>query len=173
LISSGGIAPQFEFQFKGISAGLQMDKIVIKILVEDLARDLPLPAYMTPGAAAVDLRAAISERVILMPGQITLVSTGLRLEIPPGFEGQVRPRSGLAARHGITLLNSPGTIDSDYRGVVQVIMINHGPEAFTINHGDRIAQLLIAPVTRATFEPVETLGETTRSDGGFGHTGVQ
>jgi dUTP pyrophosphatase len=101
------------------------------------------------------------------------VSTGLRLEIPQGFEGQVRPRSGLAARNGVTLLNSPGTIDSDYRGIVQVILVNHGPDRFIINHGDRIAQLLISPVAQAQFVAVEQLTETVRSDGGFGHTGIK
>lgn len=147
--------------------------VQVKVLVEEIARDLPLPRFETAGAAAVDLRAALVEPVTLEPAAFKLVSTGLRLEIPSGYEGQVRPRSGLAGRHGITLLNSPGTIDSDYRGVVQVILVNHGREPFVVNHGDRIAQLLIAPVAQAEFSAVDRLAETARSDGGFGHTGVK
>ena len=148
-------------------------EILIRVLVEPIARDLPLPETMTAGAAAVDLRAAVEEPVYLDRGEFALVSTGMRLEIPAGFEGQVRPRSGLAARHGVTLLNSPGTIDSDYRGIVQVIVINHGGDRFTIRHGDRIAQLLIAPVMRPRFVVSDTLSQTDRSDGGFVHTGTR
>ena len=149
------------------------EAIIVKVRVEPGAEDLPLPRVMTEGAAAADLRAAVAEPLTLAPGAFAMVSTGIRLEIPRGFEGQVRPRSGLAARHGVTLLNSPGTIDSDYRGVVQVILVNHGCEPFTVSHGDRIAQLVIAPVTAAAYERAETLGDTGRSDGGFGHTGVK
>src|SRR5688572_14083521 len=115
---------------------------------------------MTEGAAAADLRAAIEASVTIAPGDRLAVSTGIRLEIPLGYEGQVRPRSGLALRHGITLLNSPGTIDSDYRGIVQVIMINHGKEPFTIQHGDRIAQLIISPVTAARYVETSELTST-------------
>lgn len=133
--------------------------------------DLPLPAYETAGAAGLDLRAAVAEAVVLAPGGRTLVPTGLMLEIPEGFEGQVRPRSGLAARHGVTVLNAPGTVDSDYRGEVQVILVNLGAEPFTIARGERIAQLVVAPVTRATLAEAQALGETARGGGGFGSTG--
>ena len=145
----------------------------LKIHVTPAAEGLPLPAYETAGAAGMDLRAAIAEPVALAPGERALISTGLRLEIPEGYEGQVRPRSGLAIRHGITLLNTPGTIDSDYRGLVQVVVINLGREAYTIHRGDRIAQLLITPVIRVTLETVEDLSETERGEGGFGSTGRQ
>jgi dUTP pyrophosphatase len=136
-------------------------------------QDLPLPAYETPGAAGMDLRAAVAddEPMILRPGAWVAAPTGLALALPDGFEGQVRPRSGLAARHGVTLLNTPGTIDSDYRGEVRVILINLGEEDFTIRRGDRIAQLVIAPVTRARWAEVEALDETERGHGGFGSTG--
>ncbi|MCX7020481.1 MAG: dUTP diphosphatase [bacterium] len=150
-----------------------MNDIIIKVLVESVARDLGVPAIMTPGAAAADLRAALDEPVDIPPGKWRIITTGIRLEIPPGFEGQVRPRSGLAARHGVTLLNSPGTIDSDYRGIVQVIMINHSHQIFTVNHGDRIAQLVMAPVTSVRYEAAQSLEMTDRGDGGFGHTGIQ
>ncbi len=149
------------------------DVVTVRVSAEPVAADLPLPARMTPGAAAADLRAALEAPVTIAPGAFTMVSTGLRLEIPLGYEGQVRPRSGIAARHGVTLLNSPGTIDSDYRGVVQVILINHGSEPFEINHGDRIAQLVVAPVSAVTFESADNLAPTERSEGGFGHTGVK
>lgn len=146
--------------------------VTVRIMREAIARDLPAPEYMTPGAAAADLRAALAAPVTLEPGAYAMVSTGLRLEIPPGFEGQVRPRSGLAARHGITLLNSPGTIDSDFRGVVHVVMVNHGTIPFTVNHGDRVAQLVIAPVTHVRFAEADSLSESARKEGGFGHTGL-
>jgi deoxyuridine 5'-triphosphate nucleotidohydrolase len=134
---------------------------------------LPLPAYETAHAAGMDLRAAIPEdaALVLHPGDRHAVPTGLTMAIPPGFEGQVRPRSGLALRHGITCLNSPGTVDADYRGEVMVILINHGPEAFTVRRGDRIAQLLISPVTQASWREVQSLDETARGKGGFGSTG--
>ncbi|MBX7245347.1 MAG: dUTP diphosphatase [Candidatus Sumerlaeaceae bacterium] len=146
---------------------------MLRITAEPVAQGLPLPQIMTPGAAAADLRAALEAPVTLEPGQFGMVSTGLRLEIPLGFEGQVRPRSGLAAKNGVTLLNSPGTIDSDYRGVVQVILMNHGPLPFTIQHGDRIAQLVVAPVSRVRYELADELNDSARGDGGFGHTGVK
>jgi dUTP pyrophosphatase len=145
----------------------------LKIHVTPAAEGLALPAYETAGAAGMDLRAAVAEPVTLAPGERALVTTGLRLEIPPGYEGQVRPRSGLAIRHGITMLNTPGTIDSDYRGLLQVVVINLGQEPFTIQRGDRIAQLIIAPVVQAHVEVVEELGETERGPGGFGSTGRQ
>lgn len=149
--------------------------VTIRYTAEPEARDLPPPALATPGSAGADLRAALTESVTLAPGEYRLISTGLRFEIPPGYEVQVRPRSGLAARHGITLLNSPGTIDSDYRGIVQVIVINHGREPFTIHHGDRIAQMVVAPVTRPEFvlQAEGTLTATDRGSGGFGHTGTK
>ena len=130
-----------------------------------------VPRYMTEHAAGMDLHAALDQPVLLEPGARTLIPTGLTLEIPPGFEGQVRPRSGLALRQGIALVNAPGTIDADYRGEVGVIVINHGQETVTFAPGDRIAQLVIAPVTRVVFEDVVELGSTQRAGGGFGHTG--
>ncbi len=150
-----------------------MQTIEIKCTVEPEAADLPLPAAATEDAAGADLRAALSAPLILAPGEFRAVTTGLRLQIPRGYEGQVRPRSGLAARHGITCLNTPGTIDADNSGVVQVLLINHGKEPITINPGDRIAQLIIAPVTRGVFVSTEALDDTSRGDGGFGHTGIQ
>ncbi|MCX7624847.1 MAG: dUTP diphosphatase [Candidatus Sumerlaeaceae bacterium] len=147
-------------------------EVLIKVCVEPEAEGLGLPTYATPGAAGADLRAAVTSPVVIPPGQWVLISTGLRLEIPPGYEAQVRPRSGLAARHGITCLNTPGTIDSDYRGVVQVILINHGKEPFVVQRGDRIAQLVIAPVVKARFETSGSLSNSHRGDGGFGHSGL-
>ncbi len=135
------------------------------------AEGLPLPAYATDGSAGMDLRAAVTEPVRLPPQARALVPTGLCLEIPPGFEGQVRPRSGLAVRQGLTVLNTPGTIDSDYRGEVQVILINLGSEDVVIARGDRIAQLVVAPVARAELLEVGTLAHSDRGAGGFGHTG--
>ena len=135
--------------------------------------DLPLPAYETGGAAGLDLRAAIDEPVVLVAGERLLVPTGLALQLPDGFEGQVRPRSGLAVRHGVTVLNAPGTIDCDYRGEIKVPLINHGREPFRIQRGDRIAQLVIAPVTRVSLVEVPHLDATERGAGGFGSTGIQ
>jgi dUTP pyrophosphatase len=134
---------------------------------------LPLPAYETALAAGMDLRAAVPENepMTLAPGARAMVPTGLTMALPDGYEAQVRPRSGLAAKHGITCLNTPGTIDADYRGEVKVILINLGAEPFVIKRGERIAQMVIAPVTRATLAEVETLDETTRGAGGFGSTG--
>lgn len=135
---------------------------------------LPLPAYESDGAAGLDLRAAVPEdrQIILLPGKRALVPTGLVLEMPEGFEGQVRPRSGLAFRHGVTCLNTPGTIDWDYRGEVQVLLINLGEEDFAVTRGMRIAQLVIAPVCRATIEQRSHAGGTARGAGGFGSTGT-
>ena len=131
--------------------------------------DLPLPAYATSGAAGMDVVSA--EDVELASGARHAVATGLAMAIPEGFEIQVRPRSGLALRHGVTVPNTPGTIDSDYRGELKVILINHGNETFAIRRGDRVAQLVIGPVTRATWLEVQSLGETARGEGGFGSTG--
>ncbi|MBL8549985.1 MAG: dUTP diphosphatase [Hyphomonadaceae bacterium] len=134
---------------------------------------LALPAYETPLSAGMDLRAALpeTEPVTLKPGERTLVPTGLTIALPAGYEAQVRPRSGLALKHGITCLNSPGTVDADYRGELKVILINLGQEPFVIKRGERIAQMVIAPVTQATWETVATLPETARGAGGFGSTG--
>ncbi|MDA1194533.1 MAG: dUTP diphosphatase [Planctomycetota bacterium] len=134
---------------------------------------LPLPAYATPGAAGLDLLAAIEAPLVLEPGARTLVPTGLKIAIPSGFEAQVRPRSGLALRHGITCPNSPGTIDSDYRGELQVILANTGAAPFMVERGMRIAQLVFAPVSRAAWVPTPALDATTRGAGGFGSTGVR
>lgn len=139
---------------------------------DDADRSLGLPMYETSGAAGADLRANFSGAPIVIPaGARALVATGLRLAIPTGFEVQIRPRSGLALKHGVTLANAPGTIDSDYRGPLGVILVNLGTEVFTINHGDRIAQMVVAPVVQASFSIVETLPETDRGAGGFGSTG--
>ncbi|MBR0850473.1 dUTP diphosphatase [Bradyrhizobium diazoefficiens] len=137
------------------------------------AEGLPLPAYQTAEAAGLDLQAAVPDGapMTLAPGQYALVPTGLAIALPPGHEAQVRPRSGLAAKHGVTVLNSPGTIDADYRGEVKVILINHGPAPFVISRGERIAQMVIAPVVQAALVPVVTLSSTDRGAGGFGSTG--
>lgn len=132
----------------------------------------PLPEYATPLSAGVDLRSSSEEDIFLWPGDRKLIPTGLFLEIPEGYEGQVRPRSGLAIKYGITVLNAPGTIDADYRGEVKVILANLGNSAFTITKGERIAQLVFAKVEKATFVEVESLEETERGKGGFGHTGT-
>jgi dUTP pyrophosphatase len=134
--------------------------------------DVPLPAYQTPHAAAMDLGACVAAPFTLSPGEVSVVPCGFAIAIPPGFEAQVRPRSGLAARHGLTVLNAPGTIDADYRGEVKVILINLGTEPLTIERGMRIAQLLVAPVPRVVWEEVPELPSTARGAGGFGHTGT-
>jgi dUTP diphosphatase len=143
--------------------------VAIKVLPH--GEGLPLPAYASAGAAGIDLAAAVDRALELRPGTRALVPTGIALALPEGYEGQVRPRSGLAVKHGLTVLNSPGTIDCDYRGEVQVILANLGDEAVTIRRGERIAQLVIAPVTRVEIERVTGLPETTRGAGGFGSTG--
>ena len=136
------------------------------------AHDLPLPSYATAGAAGMDLYAALPEPLTLLPGARALVSTGIRIALPEGYEAQVRPRSGLALRLGLGLLNAPGTIDSDYRGLISAILVNWGQEPVTLTRGDRIAQLVVAPVVCVTWRETETLTETERSAGGFGSTGV-
>jgi len=149
--------------------------VTVRILWDEQAdRALGLPAYATTGAAGADLRANFPDRngIDLAPGARMLVPTGLRLEIPAGYEVQIRPRSGLALKHGITLPNSPGTIDSDYRGPLGVIVMNAGDKPFRIEHGMRIAQMVVAPVVQATFEAVEALDQTARGSGGFGSTGT-
>lgn len=145
-----------------------MAETVVRILAEEGAS---LPEYKTEGSAGADLRAFLREAIALGPGERTAVPTGLRIELPPGFEAQVRPRSGLALRDGVTCLNSPGTIDSDYRGEIRVILVNLGSEAAIVRPGDRIAQLVVAPVIRARFAAVDSLAETERGAGGFGSTG--
>ena len=134
--------------------------------------DLPLPAYHSELAAGMDVAAAVVEPVVIAPGEIRLLPSGFAVALAPGYELQVRPRSGLAIKHGITVVNSPGTIDADYRGEVKIGLINLGSEPFTIRRGDRIAQLVLAPVCRATVVAVDRLDETLRQDGGFGHTGL-
>jgi dUTP pyrophosphatase len=137
------------------------------------AADLELPGYETGSAAGMDIRAALETPITLKPGDRTLISTGLQMALPEGYEAQIRPRSGLAIKNGITMLNSPGTIDADYRGEVKVIVINHGQEDFVVNHGDRIAQMVIAPVVQLPVKEVSELEETDRGEGGFGSTGIQ
>ncbi len=137
------------------------------------AQDLPLPSYESAFAAGMDIRAALEKPITLQPGERQLIPSGLKMAMPQGYEAQMRPRSGLAYRHGITMLNTPGTIDADYRGELKMLAVNLGEEEFTINHGDRIAQMVIAPVIQAEVNEVETLSETDRGDGGFGSTGVK
>ncbi len=149
-----------------------MSTLAPVVEIQKLRPDAILPEYQSDAAAGMDLAAALDGPVTLAPGERALVPTGLALAIPSGWEGQIRPRSGLAIKHGITCLNSPGTVDADFRGPVQVILINHGTESVTIRHGERIAQLVIAPVARAEVKLVERLGPTARGAGGFGSTGV-
>lgn len=149
-----------------------MKEITIRISrIPGTGTDVSLPAYATAGSSGMDIRAVIAEPMILAPGDTRLIPAGFRMEIPPGYEGQVRPRSGLAVKHGIGILNSPGTIDSDYRGEVKVILSNFGKEPFTVNRGDRIAQLVITPVAAARWEETDDVETTGRGSGGFGHTG--
>tara|TARA_R110000796_G_scaffold16484_5_gene51507 strand:- start:72830 stop:73297 length:468 start_codon:yes stop_codon:yes gene_type:complete len=135
--------------------------------------DLPLPDYATAQSAAVDLQAAIDGVQVIAPGKRAMIETGIAIALPAGFEAQVRPRSGLAAKNGVTVLNSPGTIDADYRGEIKVILINHGDAAFEIERGMRIAQLVVAPVTQVAWQAVDDLDETARGSGGFGSTGTK
>jgi len=137
------------------------------------AEDLPLPSYESEFAAGMDIRAALEKPITLQPGERELIPSGLKMAMPQGYEAQMRPRSGLAYRHGITMLNTPGTIDADYRGELKMLAVNLGDKEFTINHGDRIAQMVIAPVIQAEVNEVEILSETERGDGGFGSTGVK
>ena len=148
-----------------------MERVTLKVKRLDNNLDLPLPAYETDGSSGLDIRASVDEPMILEPGDIRLIPTGLSVSIPPGYEGQIRPRSGLALKHGIGMVNSPGTIDSDYRGEIKVILINLGNEAFDCQRGMRIAQLVVQRVERVRIEITTTLTETHRGDGGFGSTG--
>jgi len=135
------------------------------------ADDLELPKYHTEGSSGADLRANVTDTVILKPGEFKAIPTGIQISIPMGFEAQIRPRSGLAVKYGVTTLNTPGTIDSDYRGEIKVILINHGPENFEISRNLRIAQMVIAKVSKPIFKEVDELSGTERASGGFGHTG--
>lgn len=149
-----------------------MNNINIKIKrITKGYNDIPLPEYATEGSAGLDIRAAIKEPLLIKIGEVVIVPTNLSVEIPKGYEIQVRPRSGLAAKHGIGILNSPGTIDSDYRGEIKILLINFGKEDFTIQKGDRIAQLIVSRVFKANFNEETSLNESKRGAGGFGHTG--
>ena len=150
----------------------ETDPITLPVLRLTHAQGLPLPAPASPGSAGLDLRAAIETEQVVAPGERVQIPTGLILELPAGWEGQVRPRSGLALRHGVTLLNTPGTIDSDYRGEVKVILVNLGQEDFRVTRGDRIAQLVVARVAQVVVVETDSLASTRRGDGGFGSTGV-
>lgn len=149
-----------------------MNGIVVKIKRRESAADLPIPFYATDGSSGVDLYADVENELEILPGEIKLISSGIYIELPKGYEAQIRPRSGLALKHGITLVNTPGTIDSDYRGLINLIMINLGKEKFIIKRGHRIAQMVFREVVRAEFIEAEKLAETQRAHGGFGHTGV-
>lgn len=142
-----------------------------RVEFKKLRPDAVIPKYMTAGAAGLDLTAAIDAPIEIKPGERRMIDIGLAVAIPPGFEGSVRPRSGLAIQHGITLVNAPGTVDSDYRGPLRVIVVNHGAEPFVVKSGERIAQMVIAPVAHAEVVEVSELSETARGDGGFGSTG--
>ncbi len=148
-----------------------MKSVRISLKKKSDCEDLPIPAYATPGSSGMDLTADVDGEISLAPGEIKLISTGIYLGIPAGYEAEIRPRSGLALKHGVSLVNTPGTIDSDYRGLVSLIMINHGKEPFKIRRGDRIAQMVIKEVVKADIDIRSELDETVRSGGGFGHTG--
>ena len=147
--------------------------VSIPLVLLPHASDLPLPAYATEHSAGMDLLAAVKEDVVIKPGERKLIPSGISIALPEGYEAQVRPRSGLAWKNGVTVLNAPGTIDADYRGEVGVILINHGSEPFTVTRGLRIAQMIIAPYTRAEWQKAETLEESARGAGGFGSTGTK
>ncbi|MFH1458855.1 MAG: dUTP diphosphatase [Candidatus Omnitrophota bacterium] len=149
-----------------------MGKVIVKIRKKENCDDLPLPSYMSDGSSGMDLYADIDSEIIIKPGQIKLVSAGIYLSLPQGFEAQIRPRSGLAIKHGIGIVNSPGTIDADYRGLINIILINFGQDPYVIKRGARIAQMIISRVTQAELEVVNELDKTARNTGGFGHTGV-
>lgn len=146
-------------------------KVKVEVEVLPHGRGLPLPSYASEASSGLDLRAALEREVTIPPGGWALIPTGIKVAIPLGFEGQVRPRSGLALKHGITILNAPGTIDSDYRGEVKVILVNLGREPFVVRRGDRIAQLVVLPVAKAKVEVVKEVSPTERGEGGFGSTG--
>lgn len=151
---------------------MEQEQILLRWLNRDKPQELDVPAYHSDLAAGMDIQAAVNGPQVLQPGEIKLLPTGFAVALPPGYELQIRPRSGLAIKHGITIINSPGTIDADYRGEVKIGLINLGQEPFTINRGDRIAQMILAPVCRAVIQETTTLPETRRQAGGFGHTGL-
>ena len=140
--------------------------------ISQLTNDVPLPTYATQGSAGMDIYAAVTDEMIVKAGETTLIPTGFSMEIPVGFEAQIRPRSGLALKHNIGLMNSPGTIDSDYRGEVKIVFTNYGKNDFTVKRGDRIAQMVVAQYERVEWEETHQLSETARGSGGFGHTGI-
>ncbi len=148
------------------------EKIKIKITRLRENKDLPLPTYATEGSAGMDLFADVENEIVIKPGEITMIPTGIAIELPPGYEAQIRPRSGLAINYGITLLNTPGTIDSDYRGEIKVILINLGKDDFVVKRGDRIAQMIVSKYTKVEWEETSKLNTTKRGEGGFGHTGI-
>ena len=150
-----------------------MERVTVKFKRLAGSTDLPLPGYESEGSSGMDIRASVNEPVLLKPGEISLIPTGLAVSIPRGYEGQIRPRSGLALKHGIGMVNSPGTIDSDYRGEIGIIVVNWGPEPFSIRRGDRIAQLIITRVYQAHMVEVDDLDPTQRGEGGFGHSGIE
>lgn len=149
-----------------------MNTIAVKIKTKENCADLPLPAYMSSGSAGMDLYADVDGEVTIEPGKIKMVSAGIYISLPEGYEAQIRPRSGLAVKHGIGIVNSPGTIDADYRGLINIILINFGKESYIIKRASRIAQMVINEVIQAKFEVVNELDRTVRNTGGFGHTGV-
>ena len=151
---------------------MDQQRILLRWLDQGKTRDLTNPAYHSDLAAGMDIQAAVNCPQVLQPGEIKLLPSGFAVALPPGYELQIRPRSGLAVKHGVTIVNSPGTIDADYRGEVKIGLINLGPEPFTIQRGDRIAQMILAPVCRAIIQETTSLPETGRQDGGFGHTGI-
>jgi dUTP pyrophosphatase len=166
-----GFSAPLVFEEDGMSETSELFTVPLTVRFTKLSPDVETPRYETTGAAGMDVRAYLSEPLVLAPLERVLIPTGLAFEIPPGYEGQVRPRSGLAIKHGVTALNAPGTIDSDYRGEARVILINLGREPVTIQNGDRIAQIVFAPVSRATLEEAPALSDTERGAGGFGSTG--
>ena len=149
-----------------------MTNVTVSIKRRSGCEDISLPSYETAGSAGMDIAAAVEDDVVIGPGERSLIPCGFSMALPPGYEAQVRPRSGLAVKHGVSLVNAPGTIDSDYRGEVKVPVINHGSEPFTVTRGMRIAQMIVAPVSRTEFVEVEELPVTARGEGGFGHTGI-
>lgn len=149
-----------------------MEALKVRIKRKPGCEDLPLPQYMSEFSSGMDICADVDDEVVLAPGEIKLISAGFYMSLPAGYEAQIRPRSGLAIKHGISIVNTPGTIDSDYRGLVGIIVINHGKQSFTIKRGSRIAQMVIQKVVKAQTELVGELDETVRSSGGFGHSGI-
>jgi len=150
-----------------------LERVTVKFKRLEGSTDLPLPGYESEGSSGMDIRACVNEPVLLKPGEISLIPTGLAVSIPRGYEGQMRPRSGLALKHGIGMVNAPGTIDSDYRGEIGIIVVNWGPKPFSIRRGDRIAQLIITRVYQAHMVEVDDLDPTPRGEGGFGHSGIE